>query len=59
MSLKRLRARRLGRAELKLRDAEWHLREWSFGMRPSEEWRAKQRIEKAQRRVERLKGCAR
>jgi hypothetical protein len=52
----RLHARRLRRAEDELADAEYQLREWGFGMRPSQRRRAQERIDKAERKLAALTG---
>lgn len=52
----RRRAKKLLKAELRLADAEQHLRKWSFANTPSEDYAEEQRILKLRRKVEALRG---
>lgn len=52
----RLRKWRLERAELALADAEYRLGKWGFAYSPSDDHRARKRIEKLRCRVEALRG---
>jgi len=51
-----IRRWRLQRAELRLADAECHLRRFGFANLPSEDYREQKRIEKLRRKVAALGG---